>query len=236
MGVTPSTGEAGTDTPASINGCTNTVPGDNSVASSVRLAPPPAVTCCQSPGVCAHDSPPSPSSSPPKIGGHENGGAQESAGEDASNYTDILGGERVEKGEETGGTGGLGVGTRAGQRCRRTGDALSSGKKKWSSLTDRNKEMNSMADAISHGSLLEFASDVGVSGALVSTLQIGEIFLSCGDAGYSGTISSCGGDDRGDTDAVWTQRTWRTEPARDGTGDVRPLSFLGFQEVRKHLR
>lgn len=40
--------------------------------------------------------------------------------------------------------------------------------------------MNSMADALSHRSLLCFAADFGISGALVSGLEVGDIFLSCG--------------------------------------------------------
>lgn len=39
--------------------------------------------------------------------------------------------------------------------------------------------MNSMADALSHQCLLRFAADFGLSGVLLSTLEVGEIFLSC---------------------------------------------------------
>lgn len=39
--------------------------------------------------------------------------------------------------------------------------------------------MNSMADALSHRSLLHFAADFGISGALLSALEVGEIFFSC---------------------------------------------------------
>lgn len=47
-------------------------------------------------------------------------------------------------------------------------------------LGEKQPRMNSMANAISHGSLLGFAADFGISGALISTLEIGEIFLLCG--------------------------------------------------------
>lgn len=39
--------------------------------------------------------------------------------------------------------------------------------------------MNSMADALSVQSLLGFVTDFGVSGALLSALEVGDIFLSC---------------------------------------------------------
>lgn len=39
--------------------------------------------------------------------------------------------------------------------------------------------VNSMVDSLSHVSLLNFAADFGISGALLSTLDIGDIFLSC---------------------------------------------------------
>ena len=45
--------------------------------------------------------------------------------------------------------------------------------------TARVATMNSMADALSHQCLLYFAADFGISGALLSTLEVGEIFLSC---------------------------------------------------------
>lgn len=48
---------------------------------------------------------------------------------------------------------------------------------------EKQGKLNSMADAMSHCSLLDFAADFGLSGALISTLEIGEIFLSCDDEG-----------------------------------------------------
>ena len=47
-----------------------------------------------------------------------------------------------------------------------------------SSLSTR-AAVNSMAEALSHRSLLSFAADLGVLGALLSTLEVGEVFLSC---------------------------------------------------------
>lgn len=50
--------------------------------------------------------------------------------------------------------------------------------------------MNSMADALSHQCLLYFAADFGVSGALVSALEVGEAFLSCdGEEPFLNAIS-----------------------------------------------
>lgn len=40
-----------------------------------------------------------------------------------------------------------------------------------------------MADALSHQCLLHFAADFGISGALLSTLEVGEIYLSCDGEG-----------------------------------------------------
>lgn len=39
--------------------------------------------------------------------------------------------------------------------------------------------MNSMADSLSHECLLCFATDFGIAGSLLSTLEVGEVFLSC---------------------------------------------------------
>lgn len=48
---------------------------------------------------------------------------------------------------------------------------------------EKQRRMNSMADAMSYCSLLGFAADFGLAGALISTLEIGDIFLSCDDEG-----------------------------------------------------
>lgn len=44
--------------------------------------------------------------------------------------------------------------------------------------------LNSMAATLSHSSLLCFAADFGLSGALLSALEVGEIFLSCDGGEY----------------------------------------------------
>ena len=41
-----------------------------------------------------------------------------------------------------------------------------------------------MAEALSHRSLLCFAADFGVLGALLSALEVGEVFLSCNGESY----------------------------------------------------
>lgn len=52
------------------------------------------------------------------------------------------------------------------------------------------RAMNSMADAMSHRSLLSFASDFGISGAFLSALEVGEIFLSCDGCGKPPLVSN----------------------------------------------
>lgn len=52
--------------------------------------------------------------------------------------------------------------------------------------------MNSMADSISYASLLNFAGDFGISGALVSTIEVGDVYLSCLE-GESPTHARCCG-------------------------------------------
>lgn len=49
-----------------------------------------------------------------------------------------------------------------------------------------------------------------------------------GDGDYLPSRSNRG---RDLDEVVWTQSAWRTEPARAGVGEVRPLSYAGFQEV-----
>jgi len=82
----------------------------------------------------------------------------------------------------TGGSGGGGTGgTSDGQGERRR--PASSARSSRPTYTARGAIMNSMADSLSHQCLLYFAADFGISGALLSTLEVGEVYLSCDGEG-----------------------------------------------------
>ncbi|CAM9374159.1 unnamed protein product [Ascophyllum nodosum] len=91
--------------------------------------------------------------------------------------------------------------------------------------------MNSMADALPLRSLLCFAADVGISGALMSALDVGDVFLSCNGGGQLGESANTDDANFGFNHERLSRGAWRTCLAREGRGGVRPLVFTEFLEA-----
>eukprot|EP00903_Cladosiphon_okamuranus_P018640 g17155.t1 len=104
---------------------------------------------------------------------------------------------------------------------------VTSVKSSQSTATAQTAAMNSMADALSHKCLLYFTADFGISGALLSALDVGEAFLSC-DGRLAETLSGKNKIDKRSSASTCALRTGLT---RAGKGGIRPLTFHEFLEV-----